>query len=219
MKKLIIPLLLGAFMLASCEKDPDFSKLDEDFVVLTKYDKTYNFKDNAKTFYISDTITLISDDATNPAWCNSTSQQIIDQIKNQFISYGYTFQAPDPANPDAFTAQYLISVVAFKDAQTVIYSYNWDPYWFDYYDWYGWYWWWDGYAPYYPYYPYVYGYEYNVGTTLIEMVDMQTTDSQGHPIRWNAILGGMLNTGNDMLYEQDAISQAFQDSQSYLKVN
>ncbi len=223
MKKVVFPLFLGVLILASCEKDPDFSKLDEDFIVLTKYDNTYNFKNNAKTYYISDTITLISSDATNPKWSNDLSAQIIDEIKDNFAKMGYTYmsydQIQDPVT-DKYVPQYYVSVTAVKDMQTVIYTY--DPYW--YWDYYPYYWWWGGYYPYYPYYPYMSGYTYDIGTTLIEMIDMQTSPNAssstgGHPIRWNAVLGGMLNTGDDMLYEQEAIDQAFTQSSSYLKVN
>ncbi len=221
MKRVVVLLFLGAFILASCEKDPDFSKLDEEFVVLTKYDNTYNFKNNAKTFYISDTITVISADATNPKWSNSQSAQIISQIRTNLESLGYTY-VPFANIEDAdgnFTPQYLVSVTAVKDMNTVIYSY--DPYW--YWDYYPYYWWWGGYYPYYPYYPWATGYTYDVGTTLIDMIDMQAApyaeqgETGGHPIRWNAIMGGLLNTGNDQLYEQEAIDDAFKQS-PYLSV-
>ena len=38
MKKLI-PILLAVFSLASCEKDPDMGKLDDNYLVYTNYDK------------------------------------------------------------------------------------------------------------------------------------------------------------------------------------
>ena len=38
MKKLI-PILLAVFALASCEKDPDMGKLDDNYLVYTNYDK------------------------------------------------------------------------------------------------------------------------------------------------------------------------------------
>ena len=54
MKKLI-PILLAVFALASCEKDPDMGKLDDNYLVYTNYDKQANFKDFS-TFYLADKI-------------------------------------------------------------------------------------------------------------------------------------------------------------------
>ena len=51
MKKLI-PILLAVFALASCEKDPDMGKLDDNYLVYTNYDKQANFKDFS-TFYLA----------------------------------------------------------------------------------------------------------------------------------------------------------------------
>ena len=59
MKKLI-PILLAVFALASCEKDPDMGKLDDNYLVYTNYDKQANFKDFS-TFYLADKILVISD--------------------------------------------------------------------------------------------------------------------------------------------------------------
>ncbi len=223
MKRVVFLLFLGAIVLASCEKDPDFSKLDENFIVLTKYDDTYNFANNAKTYHISDTITLFSSDTKNHKWSNALSAQIISQIKENYAALGYTYVSYEMSwdIEGKFLPKYLVSVTAVKDMNTVIYSY--DPYWYwDYYP----YWWWGGYVPYYPYYPWG-SYSYDVGTTMIEMIDMQTLPNNaqqqvnklvgGHPIRWNAILGGLLGTEDDMLYEEDAIDDAFTQS-PYLSV-
>ena len=43
MKKLI-PILLAVFALASCEKDPDMGKLDDNYLVYTNYDKKADFQ-------------------------------------------------------------------------------------------------------------------------------------------------------------------------------
>ena len=53
MKKLI-PILLAVFALASCEKDPDMGKLDNNYLVYTNYDKKADFK--VPTFYLADQI-------------------------------------------------------------------------------------------------------------------------------------------------------------------
>ena len=58
MKKLI-PILLAVFALASCEKDPDMGKLDNNYLVYTNYDKKADFK--VPTFYLADQILVIND--------------------------------------------------------------------------------------------------------------------------------------------------------------
>ena len=51
MKKLI-PILLAVFALASCEKDPDMGKLDDNYLVYTNYDKQANFKEAQNKFWL-----------------------------------------------------------------------------------------------------------------------------------------------------------------------
>ena len=57
MKK-IIPFFLLILLLASCQKDPDMSKLDNDFVVYTNHDSKTDFK-SFTTFYIPDSVLVI----------------------------------------------------------------------------------------------------------------------------------------------------------------
>lgn len=59
MKK-FIPLLLAVFAvtLASCEKDPDMDKLDNNYLVYTNYDKKADFK-TFETYYLPDSILVI----------------------------------------------------------------------------------------------------------------------------------------------------------------
>ena len=56
MKKLI-PILLAVFALASCEKDPDMGKLDDNYLVYTNYDKKADFK--VPTFYLAPQILVL----------------------------------------------------------------------------------------------------------------------------------------------------------------
>jgi len=49
---------LMAVLATSCEKDPDLSKLDNNFTVYTNYDSKTNFND-FKTYCLPDSILLI----------------------------------------------------------------------------------------------------------------------------------------------------------------
>ena len=68
MKK-FIPLLLAVFAvtLASCEKDPDMDKLDNNYLVYTNYDKKADFK-TFETYYLPDSILVIGDKENAEYW-------------------------------------------------------------------------------------------------------------------------------------------------------
>ena len=57
MKK-IFPFFLLVLLLASCQKDPDMSKLDNDFLVFTNHDKDAKYE-SFTTFYIPDSVLVI----------------------------------------------------------------------------------------------------------------------------------------------------------------
>ncbi len=217
MKKIVFLSFLGALFLASCEKDPNFDQMDLDFIAYSKYDATFTFTNTRVC--VSDTIQwLVNPDQVNPKWCDNTSKQITDRVKTNFTRLGYSLVNEKDAKTliGTFNTDYMVKVFVAKDMTTVIY-YS-DPYW--YYGWYDW-WWWGSYYPYYPYYPYVTGYSYETGTTIINMADVTvqpgaSSSTNGYPIRWNAVIGGMLGTGMDMSYELEAVDQVFTQS-PYLK--
>ena len=62
MKK-IFPFFLLVLLLASCQKDPDMSKLDNDFMVFTNHDKDAKFE-SFTTFYIPDSVLVIDRKST-----------------------------------------------------------------------------------------------------------------------------------------------------------
>ena len=84
MKKLI-PILLAVFALASCEKDPDMGKLDDNYLVYTNYDKQANFKDFS-TFYLADKILVISDSKEPEYLEGEGAEQITGCLYRQYGS-------------------------------------------------------------------------------------------------------------------------------------
>ena len=76
MKKLI-PILLAVFALASCEKDPDMGKLDDNYLVYTNYDKKADFK--VPTFYLAPQILVISD-SKEPEYLEGKAQNKFWQL-------------------------------------------------------------------------------------------------------------------------------------------
>ena len=87
MKKLI-PILLAVFALASCEKDPDMGKLDDNYLVYTNYDKQANFKDFS-TFYLADKILVISDSKEPEYLEGEGAEQILAAYTENMEAKGY----------------------------------------------------------------------------------------------------------------------------------
>lgn len=81
MKKAMI---LGMIILASCQKYPELNKLDNDFFVQTGFDNSVDFKGkyiSANTYYMPDTIRLLSDIGNDSIWCNNHSAEILKGIE------------------------------------------------------------------------------------------------------------------------------------------
>ena len=87
MKK-FIPLLLAVFAvtLASCEKDPDMDKLDNNYLVYTNYDKKADFK-TFETYYLPDSILVIGDKENAEYWKDENAQEILSAYVANMNSY------------------------------------------------------------------------------------------------------------------------------------
>ena len=86
MKKLI-PILLAVFALASCEKDPDMGKLDDNYLVYTNYDKKADFK--VPTFYLAHQILVISDSKEPEYLEGEGAEQILAAYTDNMEARGY----------------------------------------------------------------------------------------------------------------------------------
>ncbi len=86
MKKLI-PILLAVFALASCEKDPDMGKLDDNYLVYTNYDKKADFK--VPTFYLAPQILVISDNKEPEYLEGEGAEQILAAYTDNMVARGY----------------------------------------------------------------------------------------------------------------------------------
>ena len=222
MKK-IIPFFLLILLLASCQKDPDMSKLDNDFVVYTDHDSKADFK-SFTTFYVPDSVLLIGSSEKPQYWTATEADDIITTLIGNMESRGYT-RTMDKESAD------LGLQVSF--VENVNYFTNW------YNDYNNNYWWW-GYPGYWTpnywrpgwgpswgydwhdwYYPYATVYSYSVGSLLAEMVDLKSPAPKADtklPVIWTAYMSGLLS-GSDKLDTQlciRALDQAFVQS-SYLR--
>ena len=213
MKKMIsvLPVLFVLFLSTSCQKDPDMSKLDDNFMVYTDYDKKENFSEFS-TYYIPDSILLISDSKEAKYWKDDNALNIIDTYVKNMDDRGYT------------------RVEEKEDADLGIQvSYVEDSYYFTGYS--NPYWWWDYPGYWYPgywggywgggwYYPYSVVYSYNVGSMLAELVNLSAPTGQKEklPVLWSAYMTGLLS-GSYRFNTQlaiTAVNQAYVQS-PYLK--
>ena len=205
MKKLT-PLLLVLLLMASCQKDPDTSKLSGNFLVYTDYDTSENFKD-FDTFYIPDSILLITSSKTPSYWNNEQSQELLTTVIDNMTKYGYN-QVMDKEFADVgIQVSYIESTYYFTNYSSPYWWWDYPGYWYPGY--------WGGYWNSW-YYPYTVSYNYTTGSLLIEIIKLDT-QSKKIPIIWNAYMSGLLYSSNriNLQLDVDAVDQAFEQS-SYL---
>ena len=87
MKKLI-PILFVVAAITACQKEPSLSELDDDYVVFTDYDKSANF-DNYLTYYMPDSVLLITDSEKATYWTNDEANYILETFAENMASRGF----------------------------------------------------------------------------------------------------------------------------------
>lgn len=209
MKKLSIFILAvtGGLLFASCQKDPDTDKLDNNYIVYTNYDSNTDFS-QIESFYVIDSILIINNNTNNdkPAyWKNNNSQQIINAYNDGFEANGYIRAA---------TSQEADVILQLSYVNTTYYftAFGAGPWWNSY----PWYWNWGGWGW---YYPYSFNYSYTTGSIIAELVDTNAPTPQNDKLTviWNSYICGLLD-GNNLSLSRTmaAIRQAFTQS-PYLK--
>ena len=197
----ILPVTL-VLLLLSCRKEPDLSQLSSNFVVQTDAAKGVAFE-NYKTYYISDTVALISSSKTDTLLPADAALQIVNTIKSNMDARGYTF-VPKALKPDLG-----INTIAVKDVDVGVvypgwwwgYPGYWDP----------WYWGW-----YYPYYyPWSVAYAVTTGSVIGEIIDLKNVSTdQKLQVVWTMSLNGALGSSNASNLQRaiDGVNQAYMQS-------
>ncbi|MCC8153639.1 MAG: DUF4136 domain-containing protein [Tannerellaceae bacterium] len=207
--KLII--LSWVLICFACQKDPDTSKLDSDFPVITDHDTKADFS-NYATYYIPDSVLIINGNERATYWTDNEAETIIDAFIRNMDSRGYT-QVNNRANAD------LGSQVSYIEDLYHIYGYDDYPYWWwGYPDYWGPGYWgsWGGW-----YYPYPVYYQYNVGSLLAELIDLDKVQARADnklPVLWTAYMSGLLSSSDRVNVQLTVrgIDQAFAQS-PYIK--
>ena len=206
MKKLI-PILLAVFALASCEKDPDMGKLDDNYLVYTNYDKKADFK--VPTFYLAPQILVISD-SKEPEYLEGEGRRtnsgcLYRQYGSQRLR---SSSRPRKVTDLGIQVSYIASTYYFT-------SYTQPEWWWGYPGYWGpGYWggnWGGGW-----YYPYAVTYSYSTNSFLTEMVNLKAEqgDSKKLPVVWTSYLTGF-ETGSKAINRTlavEAVNQSFTQS-------
>ncbi len=204
MKKLL-PFVLTALAFTACEKEPDMDQLDSDYLVYTNYDTSANFK-SFSTYYLPDSILIISNDNTEPKYQkDANALQIINTYAQNMNAKGYT-RVDDKDDADlGLQVSYVENTYYFIDYDYPDwwwwYPYYWNvPYWGD---WSGW------------YYPYVIDYSYSTNSYIAEILNLTAPKGSDNtlPVLWTAFSSGVAySTATDQTLTINAVNQAFAQS-------
>lgn len=204
MMKRILFFAALALLVASCEKDPDFDKLDADLAVYTDHSSTFGF-DKVETYYLPDSI-LEAGGYRASYWTDNNARQIINQAAACMDAYGYK-RITDWKLKNTADVGLQLSYVAQRNQVTQVGGFGG---WWDYGFWGPWYSGW--------YYPYAVSYTYDTNTFIMEMVDLKADKQQASaklPVVWYAQASGFMYGGRyNLQLLTNAVSQAFKQSSS-----
>lgn len=208
MKKIpVLVLIAVCVFVASCQKDPDTDRLDNDYLVYTNYDSGTDFN-SITTLHIIDSILIIGNDDKPSYWNNSNSQKIVNAYEAGFESVGFQPVADADEADAILQLSYVNTTYYFTSFANGPWWNNYPGYW----NWGGWGW----------YYPYTFTYSYSTGSIIAELVDKNSPSPQNDRLTvvWNSYICGLLNGNNLSLSRtMDAIAQAFRQSPYLVKNN
>ncbi len=200
MKRVLLLASFVSLLFASCQKDPDMDKLDNDYLVYTNYDVGTDFK-KFDTYYVIDSILIIGNDDKTAYWNNANSEKIVTAFSDQLEAAGYLPAANTDDADIVLQLSYISETYYFP-------LYGNGPWWNGYpgyWNWGGWGW----------YYPYSFTYSYSTGSIIGELVNTNAPTPQNDKLTvvWNTYICGLLNGNNLSLSRtMEAISQAFKQS-------
>ena len=204
MKKIML-LLLAAGILAACEKDPDIDELDNKYLVYTNYDTGTDF--NAfQTFYLPDSILLMTSSLAPDYWKDETALAIIKAYADNMEALGYT-RTDNRDNAD------IGLQVSYVQSRYQVTSVNYPTWWWgypNYWDiayWGNWGFW---------YYPYAVSYGISTGSFLAEMLNLKAPQGEDEelPVVWSCYMTGLLSQSQsyDRQRVVEAVDQAYTQS-------
>lgn len=188
MKK-FIPLLLAVFAFASCVKDPNMDKLDNNYLVYTNYDKKADFK-AFQTYYVPDSILIISNSKDAKYWKDENAQEILKAYISNLDSRGYTRVENRKDANLGLQVSYVQSTYYFADYGHPEWWWGYPGYWDAPYwgNWGGW------------YYPYPVSYSYSTGSFITELLNLEAPQGENEklPLLWTNYMTGFLSSSDSV---------------------
>lgn len=203
-------LVVLALGIASCYpgQPEDIQQLD---TALTLYDDTVDFT-SFSTYAMPDSVNHFCPDTTGASCVDVTrdyDQLMLSTVAQNMQALGYTRDMnPSETNPP----DVLVTVAVTATDNWAVYGWPWYPWW-------GWYpcCWGPGWNPWYPSWGAV---NYQTGTVLITMFNVDTADNDQIPAVWEGTLNGLLGTTASVTQTRlvNGINQVF-DQSPYLATN
>jgi hypothetical protein len=214
-KLLVAPILMcAAFLFMACAPDSGFNTVDDYDVVVTIYDKDFNYNSLASYTLVDTVMHIIDEDNPEEEISREYDDLILTTVDNNMKAYGYReITDPQQETPDVFV---VIQVTNSKHTGAgYVPGYGgWCGYWCYYPGWPGWGPGWGGYYP-----PgYWYSYEFSTGTIFIDFWDGKNSSDEDIIIRWQGSMNGLLSSSGSGPEARISrgISKAFEQS-PYLK--
>ncbi|MBQ4279940.1 MAG: DUF4136 domain-containing protein [Rikenellaceae bacterium] len=207
--KRVLYVIIALLALSSCRHEPETADLDNKFMVYTSHDHSANFA-TFSTFYLPDSILLISAEPTPQYWKDADAQRIITAYATNMTQRGYTRTA-DKAGAD------LGIQISYVQSTRYLVDYHYEYWWWGYPGYWGPGYWgnWGGW-----YYPYPIYYTYQVGSMLTEVVDLKAPEGEAQklPVLWTSFVSGLLDYSQEVNTSEavEAVNQSFTQS-PYLK--
>lgn len=204
MKRLIPVLLLAAFAFASCEKDPDMDKMDNEYLVYTNYDKQANFK-QFSTYYLPDSILIIGNTEKPEYWKGAEAADILAAYATNLEARGYTAATSKATADLGVQVSYIKSTYYFTDYGQSEWWWNYPGYWGSNYwgNWGGW------------YYPYAVNYNYTTNSFLTEIINLTVEEgtTKKIPVLWTSYMNGLAySSAVNKKLAINGVNQAFKQS-------
>jgi len=212
MKKTIqlLGLILALAVLNSCYDSPDTGELSNELVVATDVDLEADFSTYDTKYYLSDTIYIVTNSLLDDDYITSPdSDEIISEIENNMADRGFTQRSEDPNDIINNLVNIAIATNIVRITNTGQTCYGW----------------WGGYPGYWPpwgwggggyYYPYCSIYNYDTGSLIVEMANIQQalTEDNKTNIIWTNVNFGILNSNDNVNIGRAtrSIDQAFAQS-------
>jgi hypothetical protein len=188
--------------------NPDMSKLENEFVVFTDYDKETNFG-SYTSYYIPDSVLIIG--RKKPQYATESEIiRIIDVIVDNMNERGYIRSESKDEADLGIQVSYIEDVSYFYDYTASHWWWGYPGYWSPGY--------WGGYWGDW-YYPYPVRYSYAVGSLLTEMVDLKEKSSENNRLKvlWTGYMTALVSVSGNINVSRaiTAVNQSFMQS-SYI---